>query len=86
MSSACYLSSMSPADVFARIDRDPAVMAGKPVIKGTMITVELILRELADGKSFSDIIDNFPPLTTDDVRSALAYAADYICIHVQASA
>ena len=86
MSSACYLSSMSPGDAFARIARDPAVMAGKPVINGTMITVELILRELAEGKSFSEIIDAFPPLTMDDVRSALAYAADYLCLQGQASA
>lgn len=80
MSSACYLASISPADGFTRIARDPTIMAGKPVIKGAMITVELILRELADGKSFSEIIDAFPPLTMDDVRSALAYAADFICI------
>ena len=86
MSSACHLSSKSPADGFTRIERDPAILAGKPVIKGAMITVELILRELADGKTFADIIDAFPPLTMDDLRSALAYAADVICIQGQASA
>jgi uncharacterized protein (DUF433 family) len=61
-------------------------MAGKPVIKGTRITVELILRELADGKTVSDIVDCYPRLTTEDVRSALAYAADFICCEGEVSA
>ena len=80
MTSACYLASKSPADGFTRIVRDPAILAGKPVIRGTMITVELILRELADGKASTDIIETYPPLTIDDERSALAYAADFICV------
>ena len=79
MSSACYLSSLSPADGFERIARDPAVLAGKPVIKGTKITVELILRELAEGKSPAEVVAAFPRLTIEDVRAALAYAADIIC-------
>ena len=86
MSSACYLSSMSSADGFTRIERDPAIMVGKPVIRGTRITVELILRELADGKTFCDIIDAYPRLTKDDVQSALAWAADFICSQGQVSA
>ena len=61
-----------------RIERDPAVMVGKPVIKGTRITVELILREVAAGRSFAEIVDGYPRLTLDDVAAALAYAADYI--------
>ena len=86
MSSACYLASMSSADGSARVVRDPAVMVGKPVIRGTRITVELILRELAAGKTVADIIDFCPALTIDDVQSALAYAADVICYEGQASA
>jgi uncharacterized protein (DUF433 family) len=80
MTSACHLASKSTSDGLARIVRDPGILAGKPVIRGTRITVELILRELAAGKTASDIIETFPPLTMDDVRSALAYAADFICI------
>jgi uncharacterized protein (DUF433 family) len=80
MSSACYLSASS-ADGAARIERGPALLAGKPVVKGTRITVELILRELADGKSVSDIVAAFPGVTPEDVRAALAYAADVLCRH-----
>jgi uncharacterized protein (DUF433 family) len=53
-------------------------MVGKPVIRGTRITVELILREVAAGRSFAEIVDGYPRLTHDDVAAALTYAADYI--------
>ena len=62
----------------ARISADPAVMMGKPCIKGTRITVELILRELGAGRSFADLIDAYPRLTEEDLRAALAFAADYL--------
>jgi uncharacterized protein (DUF433 family) len=58
------------------ISSDPAVMMGKPCIKGTRITVELILRKLGAGHSFSDVIDAYPRLTEDDLRAALTFAAD----------
>lgn len=61
-----------------RITRNAAVMVGKPCIRGTRITVELILRELGAGDSIADIIDAHPHLTEKDVRAALAYAADYM--------
>ena len=61
-----------------RIDRNPAVMLGKAVIKGTRITVELILRECARGATFAEIQENYPHLSEDDIRAALAYAADYM--------
>jgi uncharacterized protein (DUF433 family) len=61
-----------------RISSDPAVMMGKPCIKGTRITVELILRKLGAGRSFADLIDAYPQLTEDDLRAALAFAADYL--------
>ena len=51
-----------------RISSDPAVMMGKPCIKGTRITVELILRELGAGHSFADLLDAYPHLTEDDLR------------------
>jgi uncharacterized protein (DUF433 family) len=61
-----------------RISSDPAIMVGKPCIKGTRITVELILRELGAGHSFADVLDAYPHLTEEDLRAALAFAADYM--------
>ena len=60
------------------VEANPAVMMGKPCIKGTRITVELILRKLGAGRSFSDLLDAYPHLTEDDLRAALAFAADYM--------
>ena len=62
----------------ACISTDPAVMMGKPCIKGTRITVELILCKLGAGRSFSDLLEAYPNLTDDDLRAALAFAADYM--------
>jgi uncharacterized protein (DUF433 family) len=53
-------------------------MVGKPCVKGTRITVELILRELGGGHSFADVLDAYPHLTEEDLRAALAFAADYM--------
>jgi uncharacterized protein (DUF433 family) len=50
-------------------------MGGKPVIKGTRLAVEHILRELAGGRSQAELLDAHPRLTPDDIRAALAYAA-----------
>jgi uncharacterized protein (DUF433 family) len=59
----------------SRISVDSAVMMGKPCIKGTRITVELLLRKLGAGRSFADLLESYPQLTEDDVRAALAFAA-----------
>ncbi|MEO7027525.1 MAG: DUF433 domain-containing protein [Caulobacteraceae bacterium] len=61
-----------------RIERDPAVMMGKPVVRGTRVTVEVILREVSAGLSIAEIADAYPRLTDADVKAALAYAADYM--------
>ncbi len=61
-----------------RIERDPAVMVGKPVIKGTRITVDLLLRDIASGLSFDDITDAYPRISVEDIKGALAYAADLV--------
>jgi len=58
-----------------RIAIDPAVMMGKPVIRGTRITVELILRKLAEGATERDLLEDYPHLTTEDIRAAVAYGA-----------
>ncbi len=58
-----------------RIVVDPAVMMGKPVIRGTRITVELILRKLAEGTSEDELLKDYQHITTEDVRAAVAYGA-----------
>lgn len=64
------------------IERNPAVMLGKPVIKGTRITVELLMRKLADGFSLDDILQMYPHLEKEHVLAALGYAADKIANEV----
>ncbi len=59
-----------------RIVIDPDVMLGKPVIRGTRIPVELLLRKLAEGATEADLLDGYPGLRPEDIRAALAYAAD----------
>jgi uncharacterized protein (DUF433 family) len=61
-----------------RIAVDAGVMLGKPCIKGTRITVELILRKLGAGRSFADLLEAYPRLTEEDLRAALTFAADYM--------
>lgn len=58
------------------IQSDPGVMMGKPVVRGTRITVESILRKLASGESVEQVLDSHPRLTRDAVLAALHYAAD----------
>ena len=62
----------------ARIKQDPQIMFGKPIIAGTRITVEHILRCLAAGETVEQIVADYPPLTAEDIRAAQAYAADYL--------
>jgi uncharacterized protein (DUF433 family) len=61
-----------------RITTDPNIMTGKPVIVGTRIPVEQVLRELAGGWSTTDILDAHPRLGMADIQAVLAYAADII--------
>lgn len=55
---------------------DPAVMMGKPVVKGTRITVELILEKLAAGESMEQILEAHPGLTREGIYAALSFAAE----------
>jgi uncharacterized protein (DUF433 family) len=59
-----------------RVEINPKVMLGKPVIRGTRITIELILRKLSEGATEKDLIDAYPKLTHEDIRAAMRYAAD----------
>jgi uncharacterized protein (DUF433 family) len=61
-----------------RVEINVDVMQGKPVIRGTRIPVEILLRKLAEGATTADLIDAYPRLAPDDIRAALDYAADTI--------
>jgi uncharacterized protein (DUF433 family) len=56
-----------------RIEVNPNVMLGKPVIRGTRIPVELLLRKLSDGASEADLLDAYPHLTHDDLQAAMRW-------------
>ena len=58
-----------------RVEINPAIMMGKPVILGTCITVELILRKLSEGVTEHELREDYPHLSTDDIRAAVAYGA-----------
>jgi uncharacterized protein (DUF433 family) len=57
---------------------DPTIMLGKPVIRGTRITVELILRKLGEGATEEDLLDAYPQLKKEDIHAAMTYAADML--------
>jgi len=59
-----------------RIESDPGILLGKPVIKGTRIPVYLILELLGAGYSPEKVVETYPSLTLDDVKAAIQYAAD----------
>lgn len=61
-----------------RIEINPEVMHGKPMIRGTRVPVELVLRKLAEGATIPDLLDAYPRLSPEDIRAALDYAADTI--------
>ena len=64
--------------VHDRIEQIPGVMDGRPVIKGTRLPVEMILRKLAAGQSPDDLLLDYPHLAREDLMAVLAYAADHI--------
>ncbi len=57
-----------------RIIADPTILVGKPVVRGTRISVETVLEHLADNPDIADLFAAFPRLTMDDVQACLAYA------------
>ena len=61
-----------------KIELKPEIMLGKPVIKGTRIPVELIIRKLGEGASLEDLLDAYPNLKREDIQAALLYAAEYL--------
>jgi uncharacterized protein (DUF433 family) len=64
---------MEPMD---RITIDPEIMVGKPVIKGTRITVQLIVQLLANGVTETEILKDYPDLRKEDIKASLMYASE----------
>ncbi len=62
----------------SRIVTDPAILAGKPCIRGTRMSVEFILELIASGATTGDIVKAYPHLTPDDVAAAVQFAANYL--------
>jgi uncharacterized protein (DUF433 family) len=61
--------------MFDRIVPDAAILGGKPIIKGTRISVEMVLEWLASGATRNDILKGYPHLTAEDLEQAISYAA-----------
>lgn len=61
--------------LLTRIELNPKIMLGKPVIKGTRITVEIILNKLSQNISVDEILIDYPRLSREDIQAAIAYAA-----------
>jgi len=69
------LKEMFMNELLRRIKINPEIMGGKPVIKGTRIPVESILRRLSEGLNIKEILEDYPYLTEEDIRAALLYAS-----------
>jgi uncharacterized protein (DUF433 family) len=65
-------------DQSSRIALDPKVLAGKPVIRGTRLSVEFVIGLMANGWGEADILANYPGITHDDIIACLAYARDLL--------
>jgi len=63
-------------DLLQRVTADPGVCGGKPCIRGTRIYIAILLDALAEGLDPEEILDHYPSLELDDIRAAIAYAAD----------
>ncbi len=63
-----------------RIEINPKIMLGKPVVKGTRITVEIILQKLANGQIEEQIISSYPLLTKEDIKACIQYAANLVSL------
>ena len=67
---------MKDEALLKRITLDPKVMAGKPVIKGTRLTVEFIINLLAHGATAAEILDEYKGLTNEDIQACLLFASE----------
>jgi uncharacterized protein (DUF433 family) len=71
--------------LLSRIERNPEIMLGKPVIKGTRLTVELLLEKLAYGYSEEKLISEYPFLTKEDIQATLLYASRVVSLEEEIS-
>lgn len=71
-----YNGDMNDAELLKRITLNPKVMMGKPVIKGTRLTVEFIVNLLAHGATFEEILEEYETLTKEDIRACLLFAGE----------
>jgi uncharacterized protein (DUF433 family) len=69
---------MSDAELLERISCDPQILLGKPVVKGTRLSVDYILGQLAHGATVDEIVAEYEGLTPDDVRACLLFAAQSV--------
>jgi uncharacterized protein (DUF433 family) len=67
---------MKKAKLLQRIVSNPKICHGKPCVRGTRIMASVILDNLAEGRTPEQIVNDYPPLTLDDIRAAIAYAAE----------
>lgn len=67
---------MSREELLERVTVDPKVCSGKPCVRGTRIYIAILLDALAEGMTVAEILDHYPSLEADDIRAAVAYAAD----------
>lgn len=72
LATSSYTGEMETLD---RITRDPAVMGGKPCVRGTRVTVGALVGLVAAGKTETEILDAYPYVTAEDIAQALSYAA-----------
>jgi uncharacterized protein (DUF433 family) len=69
---------MKDEELLERIALDPKVMTGKPVIKGTRLTVEFILNRLAHGASPEEILDEYDALASEDIQACFLFATRFL--------
>jgi uncharacterized protein (DUF433 family) len=63
---------------FSRISHNPAIMAGKPIVRGMRVTVGMILQQLGAGTTIDELLEHFPYLEREDILEAIAYAGEAI--------
>jgi uncharacterized protein (DUF433 family) len=71
-------NKMQELSLHERITVDPQVMVGKPVVRGTRLTVEYILRLLANGATVDEILNEYAGLTVDDIRACMLFASNVL--------
>jgi uncharacterized protein (DUF433 family) len=73
-----YRPQTKSKNLLDRIEINPRVLVGKPTIRGTRISVEQIMRMLAGGMNYEEILDDFDHITEDDIRAAIFYATELV--------